>query len=397
MLALIAALAVLIWFSMLSEFADSYDSLSTHGIYGSYQREMFGLYGETLEPEELTDYDIPGKKAAIHAEMDALIAGDSLFAKHGIRNAEEYQAFADRDTEGLGEEKRMEFFETVNQMISRLSLSDDKQTLDEWYTSPQIRLQTLEALEQTYADYESFLQIYIDRDERPVVVQAARQILEQRNDSLIRHDLSSSVSLYAAVVGVFSIASTLLLTAVPLSRDRMQNMHQVHYSSRIGRRILKIQAAAMCVSGCALSLLLIALSAVPLLAAGVGDYGNVSILSFTLTDMVLYEITFGPYTLFLAGMIVLLSIAAACFAFVLARFSSNLMTMLIKLVPVGIALSGLAVLVLYMTFSYHNLLFSAVLRGRIPMPEPMLCAIVAAAGVLAAVIVLIREKKTDTD
>ena len=45
-LALIAVIGALTWFAFLSEALRSYDSLTTHGIYGSYQNEMFTLYGE---------------------------------------------------------------------------------------------------------------------------------------------------------------------------------------------------------------------------------------------------------------------------------------------------------------------------------------------------------------
>lgn len=83
-LLLIAALAVLVWFTILRGLLDSYESLATHGIYGAHQRELFERYGETLEPEEWAAYDVPGRKAALEAKMNALIASDPRFAEYGV-------------------------------------------------------------------------------------------------------------------------------------------------------------------------------------------------------------------------------------------------------------------------------------------------------------------------
>ena len=92
-LALIVVFGMLIWFAFLSEALRSYDSLTTHGIYGSYQNEMFKLYGDTLEPEELADYDIPGKKAALISEMDEMISNETIFIENNIYSYAEYEEF----------------------------------------------------------------------------------------------------------------------------------------------------------------------------------------------------------------------------------------------------------------------------------------------------------------
>ncbi|OWR31180.1 hypothetical protein CDO73_08570 [Saccharibacillus sp. O23] len=394
-LLLIAALAVLVWFTMLRGLLNSYESLGTHGGYGSHQRELFERYGDTLEPEEWAAYDVPGRKAALESEMNALIADDPRFAEYGVRDYREYRAFAERSTEGMNDRQTAQFLEAAGDMQDRLSLRRDGQTLDEFYASPQIQMQTLEALESAYAEYGPTLQTIIARDERPVVVEAAEQILKRHNDSLIRVDLCETVSMYAATIGVFAIAATLLLTGVPLARDRARNIYLIQYSSQTGRRILFVQGAAMLASGCAVSLLSIVIGSLPLIAAGMGDYAHASIQSFTYFEMGLYDMTFGRYALVLAGMIVLMCAASAGLAFILAKFSANLITMLIKLVPTGIALSGLAVLAISRAFSFHNILFSGVLRGRVAMPEPILCAALAAIGLAGALWVALREKKAD--
>ncbi|TMV49918.1 hypothetical protein FE783_10095 [Paenibacillus mesophilus] len=91
-------------------------------------------------------------------------------------------------------------------------------------------------------------------------------------------------------------------------------------------------------------------------------------------------------------MIVVLSVGAGCFAFILARFSTNVVTMLIKTVPVGVAVAGIAVLSVNMALSYNNVVFSAIFRGKLDAPEILVCASVAVIGMIGATVVAKREK-----
>lgn len=111
--------------------------------------------------------------------------------------------------------------------------------------------------------------------------------------------------------------------------------------------------------------------------------------------MQLYNITFGQYALILAEMILALSVGTACFAFILARFSANIVMMLIKAVPVGVAVAGTVVISTNMALSNNNIVFNTTLHGRINAPEVILSGFVAVAGLVAAVIIAIREKYVD--
>ncbi|MFC4305302.1 hypothetical protein [Cohnella boryungensis] len=395
-LALIVAMSALTWFAFLSEALRSYDSLTTHGIYGSYQNEMFALYGDTLEPEELADYDIPGKRVALISEMDEIISNETIFTENNIYSYAQYEEFVENGySSDLSKEEQEIFSDTLFTMQSKLNYSNSAQTLDEWYASPLIRIQTLEALERTYVDYEASLRSYIDNDSRPVVVRAAEKLLQMHNANLIHYDLSGQFSLYAAVVGVFTVVAIIIFIAPLLTTDRMRKLNLMQYSSTIGRRIFKLQFAATIVSTLALSILLIAAAYIPFLASGAGNYWDAHIMSLTSGQMQLYNITFGQYVLILAGMILALSVGTACFAFILARFSANIVMMMIKAVPVGVAVAGIAVLSVNMALSYNNIVFSNIYRGRFDVPEVIVCGFVAVVGMIAAVVVTIRERYVD--
>ncbi|MGE7828868.1 hypothetical protein [Paenibacillus sp. NPDC093718] len=118
-------------------------------------------------------------------------------------------------------------------------------------------------------------------------------------------------------------------------------------------------------------------------------------MSFTGWGMQLYNITFGQYALILAAMILALSVGTACFAFILARFSANVVMMMIKAVPVGVALAGITVLSVNMALSYNNIVFSKLFLGRFDMPEVIVCGFVAIIGMITAIVVTIRERYVD--
>lgn len=395
-LAIIAAIGALTWFALLSEALRSYDSLTTHGIYGSYQNEMFALYGDTLEPEELADYDIPGKKETLISEMEEIISNETIFNENKIYSFAEYEAFVDNGySSDLSKEKREIFDDTISAMKSKLDYGNSGQTIDEWYASPLIRLQTLKMLERTYVDYEASLRTYIKHDSRPVVIRTAENLLQTGNTNLIRYDLSSNFSFYTAGVGVFTIIAVIILIAPLLTTDRMWKLNLMQYSSTIGRRIFGIQFAATFVSALALSILLIAAAYIPFFVAGAGDYWDAHMMSLASYDSILYNITFGQYVLILAGMILVLSVGTACFAFILARFSANIVMMMMKAVPVGVAISGIAAVSVNMALSPNNIIFKTIFRGRLDWPEVVVCGLLAVVGMIAGVVVTIREKNVD--
>jgi hypothetical protein len=400
-IAVIAALGVLVWFAVLADWISGYDSLTTHGSYGKYQTEMFDLYGDTLSSAELADYDIPGKIAEAHAEADAIIAAEPIFEKYGISNFEEYleytggvYSFIDDETfMRMGNGKKIS--EDEFRVLEALLKGGEEATIDEHYNSPATRANCLEVLQMRYAEYyDEDLAFVVQNDLRPVVVRAAEKIKRMDNANLIREDLCGGLSSYAAVVGVFAILAVMFFVAPLVANDRIRKLHLLQYSSAVGRRIFKIQFAATAVSAFVLSLVIIAAGYAPYLSAA-WEYRNAHIMAYDVFDMWLYNITFGQYVLILAAMSLAVSIGAACLMFVLARFSSNIVTLMIKAVPVCAACAAVCGIATYYALSFNNVIFNYGFRGRVDAPEAIVCGAVLIIGIIAAVIVMVREKRVD--
>lgn len=396
-LALIAAMGLLTWFAIFKEFIEGYESLTTFGIYGAYQTEMFELYGETLEPEELEDYDIPGKKAAILSELDDIITKEPIFAENEIYNYEQFVQFEENSfTQNLSKEEEKKLSETLSEMKNKLDFGDRAQTLNEWFSSPLMRLHSIESLELTYIHYKDYVyKYYHNEDTSPIVANTLEKLVNMRNANLIQYHLSEEFSAYAMVVGIFAVIAIIIFIAPLLTNDRMWKIILLHYSSRTGRDILNYQFAAILLSASVLTIMIIVITFIPFLASGAYDYWNARMMGIVDFGVQLYNITFGQYVLLLAGMIFAVSVGTACFTFILARFSENIIIMLIKSVPVGIALASLLGISTYMALSDRNIVFNAIFRGKIHVPEVILSGFIAFIGVVMAVLILKREKRVD--
>lgn len=396
-LTIIVTMFLLTWFAVLREPINTYDSLTTHGIYGSYQKELFELYGDTLEPEELAEYDIPGKKEAIIEELNEIIKKEPIFAENHVYNFEQFEDFITTDYENLSKEEAEKRNETIFKMHDKLDYGDRVNSLDEWYDSPLMKFYAIQALEAAYINYKDKAKMYFSEDQMsPIFGKALDKIIKMRNANLIQYHLTEEFSMFAMEVGIFTIITLIILISPLLTTDRMRNINKLQYSSTVGRNILKYQFGATMLSAGVLSILMIVVSFIIFLLSGPIDYWNARIMGvFSFGGIYLYNITFGQYVFILAGMILAFSVSTACFTFILARFSMNIVMLLVKAVPAGIALATLFGLSAYEALSDLNFIFDFVFRRKIHVPEIILCGVIVAIAISVAVIILKREKRVE--
>jgi hypothetical protein len=394
----IAAPGAMTQLAFLRDFQSSYDSLLTHGIYGAYQTEMSARYGFTLESEELADFDIPGKKAALILEMDGMIADSPVFARNAVYSFAEYEAYVKRDFGDSASAEARAHGETLDAMRAVLEQQKDGISLDEWYASPLMRYNCLLTLERRYIRYDDEIKNYMKLiGERPVASASAERLIATRNASLIPYFLCGDFALYAAVTGIAAVFFTLLLVSPLVTADRQRHIHLLQYSSAAGRGVLRLQFAAIGLSALVFSLVCVGALYAPILLGRAADFWNAPIPAYDTggtEGMQLYNLSFGQYVLFLAGLSVLLCVGAACFAFVLARFSGNVVVLFVKAVPLGAAGAALSVLALKDALTYKQSAFN-LFRGEIDMPEAWLCALLALAGAALAAWVVRRERRVD--
>lgn len=398
-LLVIATFALLTWFALLNEGLHGFESSTRHGTYGAFQTEMFELYGDTLEPDELADFNFSQRFAEVAAAADVIVAREPVFAKYGITNFMEYLEWRNDSAfwsqidwvDPIHDELSADLFAMRSALHQE---TPDGITVEELFASPMVRWNNLQALEWRYVNYQMLLDPFIEYDSRPVVVRAARELLESGNNSLIADHLPLDFSTHATITGIFTIIALFILITPLLIVDRSRKINHLQYSSAVGRKILRTQFVATIISALVLSVVLVVVSFIPYLMV-TGEFWNTSIFFSGVQFFMLYDITFGQYVFLLAGMIITLCVGAACFAFTLARISSNIVNVMIKAVPAGVALAAIMVLSGNMALSAHNLIFTDVFRGRIDMPEVIVCGVIGVIGVIVATIITEMEKRFD--
>ena len=391
LLLITAIFAALTWLALLSEVLKGYESLKKYGAYGSYQTEMFELYGDTLESGELANFDFPGRFAEIYENADAIIAREPVFIKYNITDFERFIEWYNSDE--LMIHLDTQYGEVVD-MIRTLYNDKPSLTFDKKYASPLMKWQSLRALESRYVNQQEHLDVYIENDMRPPVVRAAERLKRTSNNNLINEYLMPEFSLYAAITGVFVITSVIILVIPLLITDRSRNINLLQYTAKTGRKIIRTQFAATFTITIVLSAVLTLAIFAPFITVA-WEYWNTIIMSSGIRGMWLYNVTFGQYVFILAGIIIASCTGAAGFAFILARFSTNIVNAMIKAVPAVAALAALLGISVFMALSNNNIVFNQVLGGRVDIPEVILCVVIGFAGAVAAALVVRRERRRD--
>ncbi|MDR3310877.1 MAG: hypothetical protein LBS90_05975 [Oscillospiraceae bacterium] len=403
-LLLIGALAALAYFAILRFEINQYNSEHSYGMFGEYQYEMYTRYGDSLSPAEYEDFDVPGKIAEQIAVLDGIIASEPTFAKYGITCYEDYDRVIGELTNSYmtdtGRGFQTVFPPEVDYDLGVIAVAIS-------YTPPgaedenqhHINVPTIMLLQQLHTVEYYYgtdgVALTYTYDERPVVARRAQKLLAQPEKSLLDYHFSSEFSTYAAYTAVFAAVVSLLPVALFITTDRARRVRALQYPSKTGRRVFRTQFFACAVSSLAIAAATICAS----YALFFAQSGAAKLLGFDMMlcggTFFLYNITVGEYVAVLAGMTAALCVGSACFAFVLGRFSSDIVSLLLKAVPVGAAAGFIAMYAVMHALSERNWIFSYPFNGRIDAAEVLTAAAFMLLGLAAAGLVIRREQRAE--
>lgn len=394
-LGVILLLGILTYFAFLSQTLTSLKSLVVNNPFGVYLEEMFDRYGPTLEPEELADFDIPGKQQVLVTEMNEIIRGNQTFEKNGITSFSEYQSYTEQaGMATMSVSEREAQLAQEWEMTQELGYSFDT-TPEEGDKSLLRRFESLEELNKNFSETDTYSNSLITIDARPMINSAAKEIQSKGNSSLIPYSLTQHLSIYATSVGIFSAIAIIALLSPFLITDRMRQINYIQYASRSGRRVFGFQCLASVLSGIVLGLIIVSLFFGIFFLNGYMKYWDTPIQAYRVGTIFLPNITLGQYTYLLGGMILLFSLSAAGLIFLLSRFSLNIVTLLIKTVPAALGLIALLFFSTNMAFSNHNMLANKLFMGRVLGLEFYLSLVAAIISLLLALVIVWRERRTD--
>jgi len=106
-----------------------------------------------------------------------------------------------------------------------------------------------------------------------------------------------------------------------------------------------------------------------------------------------FSMTYGQWVMAMIALMYILSLGISMLAFVLSRFSRNMITLIMKLIPLFAAVAYLCTAVFNYSFSMlYNALYNLV---RIFGTEAIVCGVVMLIGFTTATFVVRREKRVD--
>lgn len=306
-----------------------------HFSNGPSAQEEFNLsvkwvarYGPTLEPEE-------------RAELDSRLAEE--IAKFNRQLEEFPEAVAVGITDYTS-------FRAADQSDENTQLMWDIRDGTNYYTIENIQQMTeLCDLQRDYRGQPEFFQYYTPKE------QAQMLAVDSWPKSLLSRSVMDSTNSYLKYLAQWTTVSVILLLSPILVRDRLRRTRPLQWSSQRGRQVLHTQLAAGLVSALLLSVVNIAVYAVPFLAQGplaLRDcpLGN----SVWDTGIPWFNWTYGQYLGILTGMVLALGIGIGAVTLFLSRFSDSYVSMLLKAFPLLVAVGGFfATWVMNHAFFFH--------------------------------------------
>ena len=139
---------------------------------------------------------------------------------------------------------------------------------------------------------------------------------------------------------MWCVLSIVLLLSPTLVRDRLRRTRAMQWTSRRGRSILTTQMAAALCSALVLTLLNLVIYAVPFLAQGPLQFRDCGLGGIWAWGSPWFDWTYGTYLVVLTGLILALSLAAAGLTVFLSQYSGNYIAMLLKALPLFVAVGA---------------------------------------------------------
>jgi uncharacterized membrane protein len=194
--------------------------------------------------------------------------------------------------------------------------------------------------------------------------------------------------------------SVLLLVSPLVAADRLRRMSQLQYTAKIGRKIICRQLAAVMISAFVLAVILIGVFCAIFYSAGLFEFWNHGVTSFLNGPQFLLPLTQGNLIVIMTGLAIVLSLAVACAAFLLSRFSRGLLSVIIKVIPVVVALNFINRAIIGSVgwgappFGFGNTMYR---MTRIMGTEVIVSVLLLLVALSAALIISRRENRVDVE
>ncbi|WP_295719890.1 hypothetical protein [uncultured Oscillibacter sp.] len=293
--------------------------------------EWVAQYGPTLEPEERAELD--GQLAEELETFNEQIAAIPEAAAAGLTDYRTFCAFRDdyyTDTAASGGDADMDLESLVQRVYSGTN----------WYIIEEIQ-NTMDLYDAHEKDRTMEIPNREAMGQPEAMVRRADQLtVPESAHSLLPFPVKESTREYGKDLVVWCVLSIVLLLSPTLVRDRLRRTRAMQWTSRRGRSILTTQMAAALCSALVLTVVNLVIYAIPFLAQGPLQFHACGLDGIWAWGTPWFDWTYGTYLIVLAGMILALSLAAAGFTVFLSQYSSSYIAMLLKALPLFVAVGA---------------------------------------------------------
>lgn len=376
LLLVIGVLCSLFYYVFLSFHIDFFPNGHPHTEQFNYSVQLLEDYGPTLEEDEFAEF-IPKTRKALLAQAEHYIKTMPIFAQAGIHSYADYEVI---DAKGNA---------------SQLETDAIWALLGEECDYVRVKISALDNIERSYESYPNQITNYMTP--RATSQREQARLAEIQGTEAYQNILDDTVFdntvIYSRYLAVLTMLAVLIFVSPLLVTDRARKVHLLQYSTKRGRKILNHQLAAVLLSACLLTNLLLLAFGVIYSKNGTWLFWNQGLTSFlNFTGCFLFNMTYGQYIIAYIVLLNILSLGVATIAFVLSRYSQNLITLILKLIPTFALMCALCVGIFHLMFSSSNPLYY---RTSVPGIEGIVCGLLFLVGLSGALHLMHREKRID--
>lgn len=334
----------------IEEFRNNHPHIESHDL----AVEMVERYGSTITEEELSEF-ILVKESLTESEFNLLLESTPAFEEAGIKNYEDYYLF------------------------NQKSFDKPKEVTKE-------EKEALEAIRDGQGDYilYKFQTIHKLADEMP----------QGKSNSILNEYTFATTMAYISQLAILIVLLSLILVSPLVVNDRTKNMHFLQYTSKNGRKTLNTQIVAALISTFVLTTLCIVLFGGMILRNDILIFWNSDVNSFLnpWVGTLWFQLTFGEYISIALLFIYILNISVVTFAFIISRYSENMITMIMKLIPIFAVITITFNVLFHEMFSPYNWFYQIT---NIVGIEGIFSVILLVISVALILFTLKREKHID--
>lgn len=356
-------------------------------------------FGPTMEPAERATLD--AQLADEQAEFDVLIVGVPAAQAAGIVDYASYAAFSEAldearsDPEAYAGPNGMSYDE-AREFMSSL-----------FYETNLFDIQELAGFMESYdinagvaADVERYGTAPLDSvyglpqgsgDEEHA--RAASLVTGERG--YLPRFVTEATASYAADLALWEVLGIAVLLAPTFVRDRVCRTRQLQWASRRGRATEDVQLAAGMTSALLLTAANLAVYGALFLSQGLATFWDFPLYSWSWGGFTWFDMTYGQYVAALGGLVALLGLGAAAWMLLLSRASGGYVSVLLKAVPLFVALG-----VLLGSWCLGGAFYMRVASYAFPVLVPPAAEVTLLAGVLAVgaaawALMLLHDRRCD--